>query len=92
MIVFTASSSSYANVVLDHLDPEKKYISHRLYRQHCIPSKGFFLKDLRLINRPLEHVAIVDNLSLSFLPQLTNGIPIVPFYNNSKDEELKDLL
>ncbi len=54
IVIFTASSPSYANVVLDYLDPEKKYISHRLYRQHCTPSKGFFLKDLRIVtNRPL---------------------------------------
>ena len=32
IIVFTASHSCYANVVLDYLDPENKYISHRLFR------------------------------------------------------------
>lgn len=32
LIVFTASHSCYANVVLDTLDPEKKYIQHRLFR------------------------------------------------------------
>ena len=32
IIVFTASHSCYANVVLDTLDPDKKYIQHRLFR------------------------------------------------------------
>jgi CTD small phosphatase-like protein 2 len=32
VVVFTASHSCYANVVLDHLDPGKKLISHRLFR------------------------------------------------------------
>ena len=32
IIVFTASHSCYANVVLDYLDPEREYIHHRLFR------------------------------------------------------------
>jgi CTD small phosphatase-like protein 2 len=32
IIVFTASHSCYANVVLDHLDPNHEFIQHRLYR------------------------------------------------------------
>ena len=36
IIIFTASHSCYANVVLDYLDPKNKYISHRLFRENCI--------------------------------------------------------
>lgn len=32
IIVFTASHSCYANVVLDKLDPDGRYIQHRLFR------------------------------------------------------------
>lgn len=32
LIVFTASHSCYANVVLDYLDPDKVIFQHRLYR------------------------------------------------------------
>lgn len=32
IIVFTASHACYANVVLDYLDPHRKYIEHRLFR------------------------------------------------------------
>lgn len=31
---------------------------------------------------------IVDNSVLSFLFQLDNGVPILPFYTNRQDEEL----
>lgn len=53
IIIFTASSPSYADVVLDYLDPQKRIFSHRLYRQHCTLEKGFYTKDLRSINRRL---------------------------------------
>ena len=92
IIIFTASSSNYANVILDYLDPEKKIFAHRLYRNHCTLEKGFYVKDLRIANRNLEDVAIVDNSAFSFFLQPENGIPILPFYHYSKDRQLEDLL
>jgi CTD small phosphatase-like protein 2 len=32
LIIFTASHSCYADVVLNYLDPEKQLFQHRLYR------------------------------------------------------------
>lgn len=94
IIVFTASHSCYANVVLNILDPENKYITFRLFRDHCLQTKeGIFIKDLRIIaNRKQENIAIVDNATYSFGFQLDNGIPIVPFYDNEKDKELLHLM
>lgn len=35
IIAFTASHESYADVVLDEIDPDREFIKHRLYRHHC---------------------------------------------------------
>jgi CTD small phosphatase-like protein 2 len=37
-------------------------------------------------------MVIVDNSVYSFAYQLDNGIPIIPFYNDPKDEELMHLI
>ena len=37
-------------------------------------------------------MAIIDNAVYSFANNLDNGIPIIPFYENYKDQELKYLL
>jgi CTD small phosphatase-like protein 2 len=68
IIVFTASHSCYANVVLNILDPQNEYITFRLFRDHCLQTKeGIFIKDLRIIaNRSLKNIAIVDNATYSF--------------------------
>jgi CTD small phosphatase-like protein 2 len=67
IIVFTASHSCYANVVLDHLDPKKDLIQHRLFRESCIQTEeGIYVKDLRVINRELKDIVIVDNAAYSF--------------------------
>ena len=35
LVIFTASYAQSANVVIDKLDPDKKYISHRIYKDNC---------------------------------------------------------
>jgi CTD small phosphatase-like protein 2 len=65
--VFTASQSTYANAIIDYLDPQKKFISHRLFRDSCTLSDlGFYVKDLRIINRDLSKVVIIDNIATSY--------------------------
>lgn len=94
IIVFTASHGCYANVVLDYLDPKEQYIHHRLFRESCVQTEeGVYVKDLRILaNRDLSNVVLVDNAAYSFGFQIENGIPILPFYYNKKDQELQHLM
>lgn len=94
VIVFTASHQSYADVVLDFLDPTGELIQYRLYRDSCYQTpEKVYVKDLRIIgNRNLEDLVIVDNAVYSFGFQLENGIPIIPFYDDQSDEELYHLI
>lgn len=93
IIVYTASHQSYADSVLDYLDPEKELIQYRLYRHNCVRVKMendfIYVKDMRIFeNVELKNMIIIDNSALSFAFQLENGIPILPFYNNKDDNEL----
>lgn len=64
LIVFTASHECYANVIVDYLDP-KRLISHRYFRDSCWRSEeGFYVKDLRVIDRDLRNVLLIDNVCL----------------------------
>lgn len=42
-------------------------------------------------NRDLNNVIIIDNAAYSFGFHINNGIPIIPYYDNKEDTELKDL-
>lgn len=66
--VFTAGTQDYADACLNHLDPDREIIKHRLYRQHCVnPISGVYVKDLRIIrDRDLKDILIVDNSIISF--------------------------
>lgn len=92
VMIFTASHSCYANEILDYLDPERELIQHRLYREHCfISQEGYFVKDLRILNRPMKDVILIDNAAYSYAFQLDNGVPILPYFKGKHDYELKAL-
>ena len=72
IIVFTASHSYYADVVLDFIDPNKEFFAHRLYRQSCIDTpSGIMVKDLRIINREIQNMILVDNQTYSYAFQVS---------------------
>ena len=93
VMVFTASHPCYANVVLDHLDPDGTLIHHRLYRDNWIEVEGIYIKDLRVIsNRNLKDMVLVDNAAYSFGYQINNGIPIISWHDDRSDVELMNLM
>ncbi|CAD8117974.1 unnamed protein product [Paramecium sonneborni] len=88
VMIFTASQDIYANQVIDILDPHNN-LCCRIFRDNCITvNDNHLIKYLRVLNRDLKNVAIIDNSSCSFAHHLENGIPIVSFYNDEKDNQL----
>ena len=97
IVIFTASHQSYANAVLDFMDPKKKYTQYRLYRNDCVLTNmdgvKFYIKDLSIFDKyyDLKNIVLIDNSVLSFAYHLENGIPIVPYYDADEDGELEIL-
>lgn len=44
-----------------------------------------YVKDLRVIDRDLKNLVLVDNAAYSYAYQLENGIPILPYYSGQID-------
>ena len=92
IIIYTASDKSYAEAVLNYLDPNKEIFYYRLFRNNCVPVKmndnNIYVKDLRIFkNISIDNMVIIDNSILSFAFQVNNGIPILPFYDKKDDDE-----
>ena len=96
LIMYTASHHSYADSVLNYLDPKKEIFDLRLYRNNCTivnyEGKTFYIKDLRILKDvSLKDMVIIDNSVLSFAFHLDNGIPILPYYHGEEGIEMQNL-
>jgi len=87
--IFTAATQDYADLVLNHLDPQDEIFVDRFYRPECTRTRqNYFIKDLTKISDDLSRVVLVDNNPICFAPQPKNGIWVPSFYDDPSDDVL----
>ena len=92
IIIFTSSPKSYADPLLNKIDNDNKYFSHRLYKEHVIFEKGKSVKNLNLIGRDLNKIIFVDNMKCNAKYNLKNLYLISSWTQNINDEELINII
>ena len=90
IIIFTAALKTYADLVIDGIDPDGVVVE-RLYRQHTISIGNANIKDLDKLGREIKHIIIIDNFMENFSLQPKNGLYIADFEGNEYDDELEYL-
>ncbi|CAK56078.1 unnamed protein product (macronuclear) [Paramecium tetraurelia] len=91
IIVFTAGYESYCDKVLQHIDIDR-HISDYFARSNCRFVNGICLKDLSILDRPLDQLIFIDNNANAFEMQPENGLLIPSFLDSDEDECLLRLI
>lgn len=81
---FTASSNIYGNQIINIMAPETPD-NHRLFRDSCKNIFGYSVKDLSILDRPMNKIMLIDDIHGSALLQPDNLIRITPW--NGKDDD-----
>ena len=91
IIIFTASLSQYSKLLIPMID-KNKVIKNILSREYCTFCQGLYLKDLRVFNKDMKDLILVDNNPISYAFNKENGIPILTWIDNPNDNELIKLM
>ena len=91
IIIFTSSPKEYADDILDKIDKNGEFISHRLYKSHVIFEKGKSIKNLNLIGRDLNKIIFVDNMRCNAKYNLKNLYLIPSWTDDIYDDEIYKL-
>lgn len=88
---FSASTNFYGNQIINFMAPDTP-IKNRLFRDSCKNILGYSVKDLTLLNRPINKILLIDDINGSALLQPDNLIRISPWNGNEEDSVLLDQL
>ena len=95
VIVFTSGQKDYAHKVLDMIETGTTYFDYRLVKDDCLYCRklDMYIKDLSMLSvgRDLKDIIIVDNCSVNYMLQMTNGVPIKDYNGDKKDTILYNL-
>ncbi|KRY64863.1 CTD small phosphatase-like protein 2-A [Trichinella pseudospiralis] len=66
IVVYSAGGRKYVHHIVELLDGEKKFFDKVLSRDNCQLENGFYIKDLRKTEYPLERTVWIDDKVKSF--------------------------
>jgi RNA polymerase II subunit A small phosphatase-like protein len=84
---FTSSSKEYADQIVEHIAPQVDS-SRRFFRDSCCAYHGYYVKDLKILKRPVDQILMVDDSMGSGLKNSLNMLAVLPWTGSETDDML----
>lgn len=91
VVIFTASILNYALPLVEKLD-RKKIGFNVLSRRQCTLLNNNYYKDLSRLGRDLKDVIMIDNSPQAYAWQPANGLPIISWFEEPRDNQLSKMI
>ena len=96
LFVFTQGQNKISERLVEIIEKEGPIFSGCFYRSECTElstlKETFFVLDFSVFdNINLDETLLIDSSIMHFAFQLGNGVPVLPFFDNKNDAELKTL-
>eukprot|EP01126_Amoeba_proteus_P052547 TRINITY_DN6358_c0_g1_i5.p1 TRINITY_DN6358_c0_g1~~TRINITY_DN6358_c0_g1_i5.p1 ORF type:complete len:275 (+),score=39.93 TRINITY_DN6358_c0_g1_i5:182-1006(+) len=91
VVIFTASVAKYADPVLDLLDVNH-VVEWRLFRESCTFFNGTYVKDMKILGRPISSIILIDNSPHSYAFTPENALPCESWFDDQTDTELSQFI
>lgn len=92
IVVFTDQLPTFGEPVLDRIDPQRQYITARLYRDATRYTNGEHVRDLSKLNRAEEKIVYISCNPRTYRLQPDNALPLREWNLDQKDTALLDLM
>ena len=91
VVIYSAAESQYVHEVLHDIIDLIPRVNFYYTRKHCTLNSGIYLKTSKITNFHKKNIVIIDDNIGNWPKDLDNIIPILPFFGDPGDEELRKL-
>jgi hypothetical protein len=87
-VIVTTELQEYVSLMLDHLDPDNKLFTYRLYHNACRYTRdNRLVEDSATTSRPRDHVVITNGNPTIYALQSGNVVLMASFVKTDNDQE-----
>ncbi|EFC50632.1 predicted protein [Naegleria gruberi] len=90
LVFFSENYMTSVQQIIERLDPNQ--YAHKLFKDSTTMENGKTIKDLSLMNRPIERIVLIDHRAEAYSKQPENTLVVEPWKGDTSDRLLTDLV
>ena len=90
LVLFSENYMATVQQIIERIDPNA--YAHKLFKDSTTLEDGKVIKDLSLMNRPIEKIVLIDHRTDAYSKQPENALVVEPWKGDTSDKLLTELI